>query len=52
MVMFDPLYLVDLKHTLLDPAVKKFPEEYQRRLRTYVVNELNYFDTNNYLTID
>lgn len=39
MVANDPLYLVDQHYDLLVPALEKFPERYQRRLRTYVVNE-------------
>ena len=41
MVSFDPLYVIDETHELLDPVVKKFPEQYQRRLRSYVINERN-----------
>lgn len=39
MVSCDPLYLVDLKHEMLDPAMSQYNELYQRRLRPYVVNE-------------
>lgn len=39
LVMFDPLYLIDAKHELLKPAMLKFPEEYQRRLRPYIIVE-------------
>lgn len=39
MVSSDPLYLVDLKHNLLEPAVQQYNELYQMRLRTYVVDE-------------
>lgn len=39
MVSFDPLYIVDREHALLEPAINKFPEEYQRRLRCYYMNE-------------
>jgi SAM-dependent methyltransferase len=35
----DPLYLVDTDEDLLQPAVLRFNDQYQRRLRTYVVNE-------------
>jgi hypothetical protein len=45
MVSCDPLYLVDTKHDLLKPATSQFNELYQRRLRTYVVDE----NTNNFL---
>ena len=40
MVMFDPLYLVDQSYDLLAPAIEQFPIEYQRRLRPYLVKEL------------
>jgi DNA-binding transcriptional MerR regulator len=39
MVSFDPLYLVDQDQELLFPSILNFPEQYQRRLRPYVVNE-------------
>ena len=39
MVALDPLYLVDLSHDYLAPALSKFNSQYQNRLRTYVVNE-------------
>jgi SAM-dependent methyltransferase len=39
MVPMDPLYLVDTHQDLLDPAIRKFTAEYQRRLRPYVVND-------------
>jgi SAM-dependent methyltransferase len=39
MVGYDPLYLIDQSHELLIPAVNKFPEEYQSRLRLYTVKE-------------
>lgn len=35
----DPLYLVDVKHEFFKPAVSAFNETYQKRLRTYAVNE-------------
>lgn len=35
----DPLYLVDVDHNLLTPAISSFNEVYQRRLRPYVVTE-------------
>lgn len=35
----DPLYLVDEKSELLEPAVLRFNDQYQRRLRTYTVKE-------------
>ena len=39
MVSFDPLYIIDESYELLEPAINKFPEQYQRRLRPYVINE-------------
>jgi hypothetical protein len=39
MVACDPLYLVDIQHELLTPAVTRYNEVYQHRLRTYVVDE-------------
>ena len=35
----DPLYLVDQSDELTEPAVLRFNDQYQRRLRTYVINE-------------
>jgi SAM-dependent methyltransferase len=35
----DPLYLVDTDTELLQPAVLRHNDQYQRRLRTYIVNE-------------
>ena len=39
MVAYDPLYLVDLSHEYLAPAMQKFNQQYQNRLRPYVVKE-------------
>lgn len=39
MVSFDPLYIVDREHDLLVPAMSRFPEDYQRRLRPYYFQE-------------
>jgi len=39
MVAYDPLYLVDLSYDYLAPAMTKFNEQYQNRLRPYVVSE-------------
>lgn len=39
MVSFDPLYLVDQHTDLLFPCTLEFPEQYQRRLRPYTVDE-------------
>jgi SAM-dependent methyltransferase len=35
----DPLYLVDQHAELLEPAVLRFNDQYQRRLRTYTIQE-------------
>lgn len=37
MVMFDPLYLVDLHQDHLKPVLAQFNEQYQSRLRTYTI---------------
>ncbi len=39
MVGSDPLYLLDVRPGLLDPAIEQFPPEYQRRLRRYTLRE-------------
>ena len=39
MVGCDPLYVVDVKHELLAPAISQYNENYQQRLRPYVVSE-------------
>lgn len=39
MVSFDPLYIIDQDREMLFPATLEFPEQYQRRLRPYVVDE-------------
>jgi hypothetical protein len=39
LVSCDPLYLVASCQELLDPAVLRFNDQYQRRLRTYIINE-------------
>jgi hypothetical protein len=41
LVPLDPLYLVDQRQELLDPAMQLFPEAYQRRLRPYSINDLD-----------
>lgn len=43
LVPLDPLYLVDNNEELLAPAVNAFTPEYQRRLRTYTVNDYRGF---------
>jgi len=39
MVSLDPLYIIDESYELLEPTIVKFPAQYQRRLRPYVINE-------------
>jgi hypothetical protein len=39
MVPMDPLYLVDHNRELIDVAMAPFTQEYQRRLRPYVIND-------------
>jgi len=39
MVSNDPLYVLDQSHDLLQPSIEKFPEQYQKRLRAYVIKE-------------
>lgn len=39
MVAFDPLYLVDIGHDYLLPALDKFNEQYRNRLRSYTIKE-------------
>jgi hypothetical protein len=39
LVALDPLYVIDTDYDLLLPAMQHFPEQYQRRLRPYVINE-------------
>lgn len=39
MVGCDPLYIVDRDYDLLKPAVNRFPELYQNRLRLYTTND-------------
>jgi SAM-dependent methyltransferase len=39
MVGSDPLYLLDIRPSLLDTSVMQFPPEYQRRLRRYTLRE-------------
>lgn len=39
LVALDPLYIVDTHEQLLEPAVARFPEVYQRRLRQYIIHE-------------
>jgi len=41
MIDNDPLYLVDQSYELLKPAISRFNEVYQRRLRKYIVDEKN-----------
>jgi SAM-dependent methyltransferase len=39
MVGCDPLYIIDTRHELLEPAMIQYNEIYQQRLRPYVVQE-------------
>ena len=39
MVACDPLYLVDMSHDFLAPALTKFNKQYQNRLRPYRIKE-------------
>lgn len=39
MVGSDPLYLLDIRPSLLETSVAQFPPEYQRRLRRYTLRE-------------
>jgi hypothetical protein len=39
MIPLDPLYIVDHHWELMQPAVRKFTPEYQRRLREYVIDD-------------
>lgn len=39
MVDYDPLYIIDHDHGLLQPCLDRFPTLYKNRLRPYVVNE-------------
>ena len=39
MVGADPLYIVDESHYLLDPVLEQFNQQYQHRLRPYVIDE-------------
>lgn len=39
MVALDPLYMVDRSQELFRPAMDRFPDSYQNRLRRYVIDE-------------
>lgn len=39
MVPLDPLYVLDHNQELIAPAMSKFTEQYQRRLRPYFIND-------------
>lgn len=41
LVSFDPLYVLDRDYELLAPAVGQFNQAYQRRLRQYIINDVN-----------
>jgi len=42
LVASDPLYLVDTHQDFLDKTVNQYQAEYQRRLRTYLINNNDY----------
>jgi len=39
LVALDPMYFVDVRRDLIDPAVVVYPPEYQRRIRCYVIDD-------------
>lgn len=39
LVALDPLYVIDQHQELLNPSLDRFPLEYRRRMRPYVVND-------------
>lgn len=39
LVGYDPLYLVDVSHKFIEPVLAKFNDQYQQRLRTYIIKE-------------
>jgi SAM-dependent methyltransferase len=39
LVGFDPLYLLDHSNELIEPAILRFNDQYQRRLRNYVISD-------------
>jgi SAM-dependent methyltransferase len=39
LVGYDPVYLVDVAHKFIEPAMNKFNIHYQRRLREYIIKE-------------
>jgi hypothetical protein len=41
LVALDPMYFVDTHQDLISPVTRRFPPEYQRRLRCYVIDEFN-----------
>ena len=41
LVSCDPLYITDIHQDFLDSTLSKFPEEYQRRLRPYLIDDMN-----------
>jgi len=41
LVALDPMYFVDTHADLISPVTGRFPPEYQRRLRCYVIDEFN-----------
>jgi SAM-dependent methyltransferase len=49
MVAYDPLYIVDLNHEFMLPALSSFNQTYQNRLRSYTIKE--YFDCDIFTSI-
>lgn len=41
MVALDPLYIADVKYELLKPAIHAFAPTFQRRMRDYVITEID-----------
>lgn len=41
MVGCDPLYITDVHQEFLDNTMSNYPEEYQRRLRPYLIQDMN-----------
>lgn len=42
LVAYDPLYVVDINRELLAPGIERFHEDYQRRIRPYIIEEVQY----------
>jgi SAM-dependent methyltransferase len=41
LIAADPLYIVDYYRDFTESAIKDFPEEYQRRIRVYLLNDID-----------